>query len=42
MSVSGGVDTLGYRITGFVARPTHAAMSAVSAGGQYEPMDEIS
>lgn len=42
MSVSEDVDTLGYGILGFVARPTHAAMSAVSARRTYEPMDEIS
>ena len=42
MLVSGDVDTLGYGIIGFVARPTHAIMSAVSAGGRHEPMDEIS
>lgn len=31
MSVSEDVDTLGYGILGFAGRPTHAAMSAVSA-----------
>ena len=42
MLVSDDADTLGYGIIGFVARPTHAIMSAVSARRTNEPMDEIS
>ena len=39
MFVSDDVDTLGYGIIGFVGRPTHATIAAVSARRTHEPMD---
>ena len=41
MFVSGDADTLGYGIAGFAGRPTHATIAAVSAGGDYEPMESV-